>query len=160
MDDCKRFKDLILTDHLDAETDLQTRQAIDLHLQSCADCRGFTLEAERNLVNPFKNAERQQVPAHLWSSIQERLERKSTLAERFRNHLDSWIESSLLLRLAPMAASLVLFLLIGTISVHNLQVKQIKDKEQAEYLVSVLASVTSLPEGDSGLGTPIEQYFL
>src|SRR5882672_10339658 len=102
MDDCKRFKDLLLTDYLDAQIDPKTKEQIDAHLRMCPECRLFAQEAERDLVTPFKNVQPEEVPVHLWTAIQERLQKETSVSERIRNLMGRWVESSFFQRLAPV----------------------------------------------------------
>ena len=64
-------------------------------------------------------------------------------------------------RMVPIFASLVLMFLVGSVTVNTVQIQQAKEKEQGEYLVSLLSSAGGSSPGDNNdLGTPIEHYFL
>jgi hypothetical protein len=64
-------------------------------------------------------------------------------------------------RLVPVFASLILMLLAGSVALNTIQIQRSKEKDQGEYLVSLLSSTGSSAPSDNNNGaTPIEQYFL
>ena len=161
MDDCKRFQDLILTDYVDQQWDINIKGQMETHLSTCPHCRRFAEEVQKNLIVPFEKTEPQAVPPYLWSKIKERLEVLPGPSMAFKDQLSRWISSSFFPALAPALVSLILFVLIGSVFFHNFQVKQARDKEQGEYLLYVLGSPDAIGDGDAnGLGTPIEKFFL
>jgi anti-sigma factor RsiW len=161
MKKCDHFKDLILTDYIDGELDKNSFGILESHLLDCSDCRAFLKEVKDNAALPFQQALRQPAPAGLWDMIKQSIEHenqaRSPLADGIAQ-LKGW---GLTLRMAPVFASLILMLLAGSVTLNTIQVQQAKEKDQGEYLVSLLSSRDSLvPPDNNDLGTPIEHYFL
>ena len=157
---CKKIKDLILADYVDGEADPVVRDQIDSHLHLCSDCRRFAQEAQTRLITPFKAATRENVPPEVWLTIKARItEEKDTVAttsfwERFTR---AWM----LPQFAPVLGSLVMLVLVGSVFLVQHQIRQVKEQEQGEYLLS-LFSVTDSPleAENNGAQSPIEEYFL
>jgi len=158
MKKCDYFKDLILTDYIDGQLDKNTAGSVQSHLLSCSDCRAFLKEVKMGLV-PFQQAAHLPAPAELWEAVrqgieQERINPFEVLIDRLRG----WMVFP---RMVPVFASLVLMFMVGSVTVNTVQIQQTKEKEQGEYLVSLLSSSGSSSQGDNNdLGTPIEHYFL
>ena len=161
MKKCDHFKDLILTDYIDGELDKNLLQSVEDHLLECAECRAFLKEVKSNATVPLQQASLQPVPVELWSTIKQGIEHETQeshpLAD-FIDRLQGWL---VLPRLVPVFASLVVMFLAGSVTLNTIQVQQTKEKDQGEYLVSLLSPTSSLASSDSNdLGTPIEHYFL
>ena len=163
MKKCEYFKDLILTDYIDGELDKNTVGSLENHLLDCSDCRAFLKEVKNNAaivpVPCSVDVFRQPVPAELWDAVKQDIEHKWTSPlENFIGKLKGLI---VLPRLVPVFASLILMLLVGSMTFNTIQIQQAKEKEQGEYLVSLLSSTGNSSQGDNNdLGTPLEHYFL
>lgn len=160
MEECKRFKDLILTDYMDGEIVNSTKDLIDAHLLVCSDCRRLTEEI-RNLTVPLREAKREAAPAYLWSSIKERIEKEISLTEKAGDFITRLVENFFSPRLAPVMATIAVSLLVGSIYFNHFRVNQIKDKEQGEYLIYLMDSAEAFADSNNnGSESPIETYFL
>ncbi len=162
MKKCDQFKDLILTDYMDAEAGQELSGGLESHLQDCADCRAFYKEVRNNAVLPFAGLPQQPVPAQLWENIREKLERQGQAAEgpleEFIENLKGWL---IWPRLVPVLASFILIFLAGSVTLNTMRLQQAKDKEQGEYLSSLLEPTGPLALNDNNDGkTAIEHYFL
>lgn len=71
---CKKIRDIVITDYIDNELDEKTRREIEQHLNNCADCRAFEKALLSTVVGPLKNAETVNPPDVLWSRIKNNLE--------------------------------------------------------------------------------------
>ena len=160
MDKCEKFKDLILTDYIDGETDQAIRAQIDAHILACPQCLHFAEEVKKDLVIPFTQASRETVPDSVWDGIKERIGQEIPWSIRVGEFVNGLMGSLTLPKLAPIFTSLVLLVLVGSTVLHDQQVRQVKEKEQGEYLISVLASADQGAETDNTAETPIETYFL
>ena len=160
MNECKKFKDLILTDYFDGEIEPITKQEIDSHLHSCSDCRLFAEEIEKSLIAPFQEIKREKVPANIWPLIQERIQKEETWYEKARDFVGKMLQTIFSPSAVPVLATMTIFVMVGTFYLYNLQVKQVKEKEQGEYLAYVLESTDNSPGENVGSDTPIETYFL
>ncbi len=159
MKKCEQIKDLILTNYMDGQLDLKLRQGVEEHLLDCRDCRAFFKEIKNHTVLPFHQGNPQPVPAQLWSNI------KESLAEDQQPALGQGLVEALkdlfvFPRLVPMLASLVVMLMAGTVSLNTIQEQHLQDKDQGEYLVSLLGKATAAATETIEPSTPIEHYFL
>ena len=161
MDKCEKFKDLILTDHIDGEVDAAAKEQIDAHLLACPDCLRLAEEVKAILVVPFKQAGREAVPEGIWEGIKDRIGQEEAPWNVRVGEVISGLAGSLTFpRLVPAFASLALLVLVASTVLHDQQVRQVKEQEQVEYLVSTLASADQAAETDNTTETPIETYFL
>jgi len=159
MKKCDFFKDLILTDYIDGQLDKNAAGGVQSHLRSCRDCAAFLKEVKNTGIVPFQQVSHQPVPSELWDAVRQGIEQERTNPlEDLIDRLRGWVAFP---RMVPIFASLVLMFLAGSVTVNTVQVQQTKEKEQGEYLVSLLSSSGSSSQGDNNdLGTPIEHYFL
>jgi len=158
MKKCEHFRDLILTDHIDGQLDKNAAGSLENHLLKCSDCREFFKEIKDKATLPWAQALRQPVPAELWIKIQEKIENEERSSDLISDLLDRIKGLIVYPRLVPVLASLVLMLLVGSVTVNTIQIKQAQEKDQGEYLISLLSSSSQAESND--LGTPIEHYFL
>ena len=161
MKKCDQFKDMILTDFIDGQLDKKAAKEVEDHLLDCASCRAFFKEVKENAAIPFQQVSRQAVPEGLWSAIRENIEQeqqqKNPLADVFE-HLKGLL---IFPRMVPVFASLMLMLLVGSVTLNNIQIQQVKDRDQGEFLVAMLSPTNGSTASEGGdLGTPIEHYFL
>lgn len=160
MDSCKKFRDLILTDYMDAQLDAASQAQVDRHLQKCAACKAFAAEV-KNLVLPFEKATRQQVPAHLWKAIEERIQQEQYSPQNLWDLICGWIEGISFPKLVPALGSLVMLIVVGSTVFFNYQIEQARNQEQGAYLAYMLSPLgTSAQAENNNWGTSLEQYFL
>jgi predicted anti-sigma-YlaC factor YlaD len=150
MSACKKYRDIILTDHMDGELDKSAQARVAQHLAVCPGCRALAEQVKQDMVLPFEQAGREAVPEHVWTSIKEKIEKES--------HTYSFAFP----KLAPALMSVAALVLVGSLMFHDQQIKQAKAQAQSEYLISVLAPANgAASETDSeDTPTPIETYFL
>ncbi len=158
MNICKDIQELILTNYLDGEIDQELKIRIDRHLDECAECRKFAAEAKETLIVPFQQAPAEKVPAHLWTAIKDKIENVEAPAPQM-HWARRWVETFSYLKLAPILAGLILFILIGPRVLQTQEAKKVQASEQGEYLASLLDSTSSL-DSDDDTETPLEAYFL
>ena len=88
---CKKIRELLLTDYLDKQTGLELRTEVEEHLKICPECRRLEAEIRRAIVLPFKDVKGPQAPQYLWLNIKERItereSRKRSLLDRLREKL-------------------------------------------------------------------------
>jgi hypothetical protein len=161
MKKCEHFKDLILTDYIDRELDKARASDLESHLLDCEDCRVFFKEVKSNVAVPFERIGQQPVPAELWGTIKQNIERKNQEVNPLEYLIDKLKGIVVFPRVVPVFASLALMFIVGSMTLNNMQVRQAQEKDQGEYLVSLLsptAAASSAENNDSG--SPIEHYFL
>ena len=160
MKKCEQFKDLILTDYIDGELKKDLSVSLEAHLLDCSECRDFLREVKSNAVTPFMQIQRQPVPAELWDAVKQGIEDKNQTTDPVGDFIAQLKGLLFFPRMVPVFASLVLMLLVGSVTLNNVQIQQTKAQDQGEYLVSLLTPAASSSVESNDLGTPIEHYFL
>lgn len=160
MNECKRFRDMILTDYLDGELDTESRERLEAHLSVCPACQAFAREAKRELEVPFEKVQPEPVPDQVWRKIRSRIEAESAPRNVVGDILEKVFRLLLRPQLVPAYIVLFMFFFSGAFMIHN-QIRLVKETEQGRYLMSTL----SMGNGSTGLEnakqeTPIEEYFL
>src|SRR5262245_44676147 len=118
MDDCKRLKDLILTDYVDGEADPAVKNEIESHLSAFGECRRFAEDVQKNLVGSFKAAPRAQVPERVWSAISQQLE-GNQLEDETDSFWEKWLKPFLNPKFAPVLAVIIFLVLSGALTFFN-----------------------------------------
>jgi anti-sigma factor RsiW len=161
MKKCEHFKDLILTDYIDGELDRKLGLNVESHLLDCGDCRAFFKEVKNNAALPLQQSSRQLVPAELWDRIKQSIEHEKQAANPLADLIDKLKGWAAFPRMAPVFASLILMFLASSMMLNTIQVRQTKEKDQGEYLVSLLSPTGPSVQSENNIaGTPIEHYFL
>ncbi len=162
MSACKKYRDIILTDHMDGELDKSAQARVAQHLAVCPGCRALAEQVKQDMVLPFEQAGREAVPEHVWTSIKESIEEESHAYNPLMGFIRGLADPFALPKLAPALMSVAALALVGSLVFHDQQIKQAKAQAQGEYLVSVLAPANGVAvETDSeDFPTSIETYFL
>jgi predicted anti-sigma-YlaC factor YlaD len=160
---CKRTRELLLTDYLDKQTGLELRTEVEEHLKICPECRRLEAEIRRAIVLPFKDAKGPQAPHYLWLNIKERIaERESS-----KRSLWNWLRERLQVFTLPAPALTFASTMVILLAVFGLIAKQNMDKNQISDYFSQQISFYSvlnngLENGDNkesaDLGTTVEKY--
>jgi anti-sigma factor RsiW len=158
MKKCDHFKELILTDYIDGQLDKNSADSVENHLLDCGDCRVFFKEVKNTALH-FQASSRQPVPAELWDAVRQNIEHESQAASPATDLIEKIKGLIAFPRMVPVFASLVVMLLAGSVTLNTIQVGQAKDKDQGEYLVSLLSPADPASDNND-IGTPIEHYFL
>ncbi len=166
MKDCKKFRELILTDYTDMQLDERGKKEVEAHISSCAACRRLSQELNF-LVSPIRGARKEELPKELWPLVKE----KAGLEEEVLDKRDAgrllegvldWLFSPFFFRrLAPVLASVVFLVLAGFFSFYRHELLTTRDAQQGSYLVSMFSQ--SPVQSDTpglGFGTDVEEYFL
>lgn len=66
---CEQIKDLVLTDYIDGQMEADDKQLLEEHLKACRACHEFALSVQKELVTPFGDAPRPEVPPAVWQKI-------------------------------------------------------------------------------------------
>jgi len=160
MKKCEHFRDSILTDYIDGELNKESRSILENHLLDCKECRVFLKEVKNIAALPLQDAGNQPVPAVLWDSIKQSIEDENQSTSPLENFIEKIKDWMVFPRLVPVFASLIIMLLAGSVTLNTIQIQQDKDKQQGEYLVSLLSPASSSSSESNDPGTPIEHYFL
>ncbi|MBF0511194.1 MAG: zf-HC2 domain-containing protein [Candidatus Omnitrophica bacterium] len=161
MKECDFLREAFLTDYMDGQLKASEKEHLKRHLQECALCRTFVEEVKRDVVGPFRELPKQEPPLELWQAIKQEIENENQGAggwDLWREKLKGWMVFP---RLIPVAATLMVMVLVGGAAVHRVQIAQAQDKEQGEYLIALLGQTGGTQGVDStDASGPIERYFL
>ena len=150
---CKKVKELLMTDYVDGELRPDIRSKIKEHLAGCSDCRTLEEALQRKAVEPFRNAQKVQAPDIVWEGVKEAI----AVPER----APVFIIRRPAFSLAAVAALIFLTIIFARpffIS-HGPVTEYVQ--EQAEFFAYLDTGANGfMDEEDRGLGTSIEEYFL
>ena len=163
---CKKARDLILTDYHDDQMDDKDRISADKHLAACPGCKKFSMVTQKTMAELFSSAEKANPPEYVWRRIKESIaleqRKKPNFAADFLEKLKYtfYIPNPAL----ALATALMLILVFGAVTklIVNNQETLIANKQgQIEYFNYVGAATTDVSASDeTGFGTAIEEYFL
>jgi len=160
---CKRTKELLLTDYLDKQAGLELRTEVEGHLKICPECRRLEEEIRKAIVLPFKDAKGPQAPEFLWLNIKERIAQR----ESSKRSLLDWLRERLQVFSFPAPAltfastTVILLAVFGLIAKQNMDKNQIGDYfSQQINFYSVLnnGSENGDNKESAGLGSTVEKY--
>ncbi|MBU3912093.1 MAG: zf-HC2 domain-containing protein [Candidatus Omnitrophica bacterium] len=150
---CKKVKELLMTDYVDGEMRPGIQHRIRQHLAGCSDCRGFEEAVQKEAIEPFRNAQRVQAPGIVWEGIKEAIAapEKAPVFIIRRPAFALAAVAALIFLTAIFARSF--FISPGQVTEYI--------EEQAAFFAYLDTGVNSfMDEGGGGLGTSIEEYFL
>lgn len=159
---CERIQELILTDYFDGVLEHNVRKELEAHLADCPQCLEFAKAARKTVFETFEGASKATLPAHIWSSIERKLQEESAPSAI---EAPSWLENLKSLFALPrpvltLAAVLVFFLAAGTIEMIKPRTKELS-QSTVEYFVSLVDPATDPSESvKDDFGTDVEQVFL
>ncbi|MBU1062281.1 MAG: zf-HC2 domain-containing protein [Candidatus Omnitrophica bacterium] len=165
---CRRVKDMILTDYSDREIEPDQRELIEKHLAQCKTCRAFASMVRRSAIEPFIKAEPQKPLDSVWHRIKEKIEAETRQEARPYSipNLKDKLKTFIYIPRPVFTVAIVMVLVIALSVVAKLQVNKqevasIQSEEQIEYLVNLFGENAYVSNGeDVGYGTAIEEYFL
>jgi len=160
---CKKVRELLLTDYLDQQAGLELKTEVEGHLRTCLECRRLEEEIRMAIVLPLKDAKGPQVPEFLWLNIKERIAQR----ESSKRSLWDWLREKLQVFSLPkpalaFASTMVILLsVIGLIAKQNMDKNQISDYfSQQMSFYSVLNNGTENGDNQESvdLGSGVEKY--
>lgn len=127
--DCKKVRELLLTDYLDKQADVKLRIQVQKHLGACAECRRFEEEIRMAVVSPFKNAAKPEAPESVWTNIKDGITRRESHGLSL---LDAIMEKLKVFSLprpafALASATVILLIISGAITKHNADKNQVRE---------------------------------
>ena len=150
---CKKIKDLLITDYIDGELSSDIKYKVEQHLLNCSECRRFEEVLQKKVLEPFRGVQKVQPPDVVWEGIKE-----SIVTPK---------ESPIFIIRRPvfaLAAAVALIFLTTTFTARLffINTKQVTEyiEEQADFFTYLDTGVNGFMDGeDEGLGTSIEEYF-
>ncbi|MBN2483926.1 MAG: zf-HC2 domain-containing protein [Candidatus Omnitrophica bacterium] len=164
---CKKIKDIIITDYIDGQLTSRIRQQIDGHLDRCEECRAFAQKVKETVVLPFKPAAQpEDPPEFVWERIRSSVQKEESLLQRIGRKAARYVCGILYLPRPALAAVLsvvVLFVVVSSVQIPALQRKTAVNSylsEQLVYLASLDAgTLNGNNNGDTfDMGTDIEEF--
>lgn len=164
---CKKVKDLILTDYLDEQLNEDQKKIIEEHLSICVICREYELAARKTVIEPFNNVEKQNPPEAAWHKIKEQIkeEQRQGLTSSFADLIRRINPFAYALKPALAVVTIVIIIFVATaiikLTSENSEVVKVDPGKQIEcinYLISVFSQGSM--NGNNDFGTSIEEYFL
>jgi len=163
--DCKRLRELIMTDYMDAEASEPLRKEVEAHLRTCAGCRQFEQALREKVSNPFRKLEEVRPPEEVWQRIKESIEEEQAeqCAPSLLERLLDFLRNSFPARRPVYAFSTVISVILVVMffsfgPFHKQQLVKDYIEEQAEFMVSLNRPVNGDLEQDFSFGTAIEKY--
>lgn len=160
MNNCRKIRDLILTDYADGQLEKTVRQSIDKHISECQACSKFYNEVKSKAIDPFKNTERLQAPDYLWDSIAKSIEDEKAKPRKVFTVSDIFKAPIFSPKFSLAWGTFIIIILTAFILFKNVQLDSLKKNEMGAYLVNMLDSSVAGGADINGFGTPLEDYFL
>ena len=164
--DCKRIRDLLITDYGDGEANEKVAQEVRQHLSACDSCRHFERQLQRAAVEPLRGIGEMQPPEALWHRISGAIAAERQARSFFARFAEAMRTFGIIRRPAfAVATALVVILVAVTFARLPLR----SQNTTAAYLQEQAAFLSSLDTGnadgfigadDVTFGTVLEKYFL
>ena len=163
---CKKVKELILTDYLDGQMDKEQETLIDNHLADCVDCMEYKLIVRKTAFSPFSNPERHKPPDALWHKIKEQIEEEQQESTSPFADLIRKIGRLMYVPRPVFAVAAVAIILLITVTILKLpsrsqEIVEVTPEKQIEcvnYLISVFDQDST--DEDDDFETFVDEYFL
>jgi len=155
---CKKVRELILTDYLDDQMSAREKEALEQHLAQCQLCKKLASNARKVGDELFADAGRIDPPEFIWHRIKRAVtagqQKKMSFLENF------WVRKQTF----AVATALTLVLMIGVMMqfrINDQRALQAGLEDQVGYFADLTAGPADLSmEPREGLGTSVEEYFL
>ena len=149
---CKKIRELLLTDYLDKEADITLKYQVQKHLENCRVCRRFE-EKARLAIAPFKSAPPSELPESVWYSI------KGKIAQSHmpRESVFDFLREKLKIFYAPKPAFALASAMLIILAMATAVAKYTSDKNQVrDYFAQQIGFYAMLDNGEEN-GT--QSYF-
>jgi anti-sigma factor RsiW len=161
--DCKRIRDLILTDYIDDELSAGLQEEINEHLKACSECKQLVQDLRQAAVKPFKGLAQMCPPESVWEGIREKITKKP--AEK-RGFLEGMQEAFNLIFhmpkpvLAAVTTSAIIFIGMFIMRGHFTGKNEIRNYFAEQMIFLSNLETNSVGNGNGDTTTNIEEYFL
>ena len=163
---CKKSRELIITDYLDGEMGEKEKACIEEHMAGCPECRKFYTSSKKAAVEPFLSAKPANPPEYVWRRIRETILSEKEAKRSFWPDIFERVKTFICIPRPVLAivSVVILVITIGTmarfISGGGMQANMAAP-EQFDYFNYLTSSSANSSTGNgAGLGTAIEQYFM
>ncbi len=162
--DCKKIKELILTNYSDGEIDAGSRKEVETHLAACTACRQLADALRKTAIEPFKKVEAAKPPDVVWYRIKEAIisgqqRQPAGLFERVRDLLQgAYHVPRPIYATAAVAFVLLMVAVFARLPVQQQKVVNKYLQEEMEFIVNLKAEPKAAAY--DSLATKIEKSFL
>ena len=163
MMNCKRIRELLLTDYLDGESPASERREIEEHLEGCGQCSYFAQSVREKISQPLRQLKEIQPPVTVWQQIRETLvrDKEAAAAPSFLEKLWDALAANFLAHRPAYAVSTVLAVSIAVaVFLHSPLRRQmvVSDylRQQTTFMASLSAPVNGELEKDFSFGSSVE----
>lgn len=163
---CKRVRDFIMTNYIDAELSDSLKKRIDKHLLSCDGCREFEKSIRERVVMPFKEAQQVEPPEEVWSNIKEAItsekEYKESALDRLRENLrEIFARRNTVLAFATVTTIILIAVIFTKMPFNGRRATNNYLQDQIDFLTYLdMGEQYYADNGYINLDTSIEEYFL
>jgi predicted anti-sigma-YlaC factor YlaD len=163
---CKRVRELLLTDYFDGCLAREEVTCLEAHLDQCPGCRAVAAEAGDMRGMAWAGGPRMEAPPEIWRKVKAMIEAETpVVAPAGLAGPGVWerLKEVLFPRPGLVLASVLSVLLVAVIVMKTLPGAGLKNQDvsQVEYMASLMGGQdTSTADEDSGYGTDIEEVFL
>ena len=162
---CREWQDIILTDYLDDQMNKEQVVQLEEHLSSCQECREFSANARKAVIEPFEHVQKGEPSENVWHNIKEAISENQD--EREYVHLWDRIKELVFIPRPAMAFTTIAILFLSVTLVLNNRNQQLQivksvlmqsQMDDVSYAFDELAYFSE----ENGLyeETDIEEYFL
>lgn len=151
--DCKKAKELIMTDYIDGRLLGTALKEVETHIASCADCRALAGELAKTL-GAFKTVKPEAAPSGLWYKIRAEISAEPAGQFSARRLFVPVREMFSHIRPAVAAAAAVMILLFVLTAI------RLAPNSSQDEIVTLASFNGNGDEAEYDLGTPAEEYFL
>jgi anti-sigma factor RsiW len=163
---CSQIQDLILTDYLDGRLEGAPKDRLEAHLSTCTGCREFEETARKTVFEPFSMAEKPAPAETVWHRIKKEIEAEQPAVSRPLTGLARTIRSFFSARKPALALATAMTVLLVSVMILRTPPEKperagINIEEEISYVGYLLEGSNQFSaNGNGGLGTSIEEYFL
>jgi len=165
---CKKIRELILTDYLDEEVDEEQKKVIVHHLADCVDCQTFMMTAKKTVNEPFGNVESINPDEFLWHKIKRMIEAEKQRQNKPTIGILSMIRDRSRILIPAVVMAVVVIVVIWT-DIITFKQSSFYKKETTDLSQETFLGLNSDMEDESvehalmknvNFQTAIEEYFL
>jgi predicted anti-sigma-YlaC factor YlaD len=162
---CKKIRDLVITDYIDQEASGSVQKEIQAHLKVCAGCRVFEQALREKISDPLKKVQAARPPEGIWQRIQEAMEKEEAAqSASFLRRVSDFLAGSIFKpRPVVVFSSAVIVILVTLLFIqgpfYRHWVAKSYLREQSDYMLSMSTPVNGELEKAIGFGTAIEKAF-
>ncbi len=154
---CKKVKELLLTDYIDHEIGIALRQKIDRHISGCKSCRSRKEQVEKSLRPLFLKARVNPPSGEIWHNIKSRVLPKEQAEKNNVFVFRPFIRNSIF----AFATAAVLLLIAVSFKAHDRQYPANNFiLDDMYFLYSSSSDDEPVFFSQPGFGTIIEEYFM